>query len=276
MKYTDWETAVSASKTDFEFLKEIRSYGITAIELSVALWECGNIDWQGFRTNADKAGIKVLSYHLPFGETVDISLCDEEARKSAVERNRGLMMLAADIGINRFVIHPSYEPIADSERSTRTEQAKSSLIELAEIANGLGAVICVENLPRTCLGHNIAEMKELISSDSRLKVCFDVNHLLAEQGDDHKAFVSELGSKIITAHMSDYDFEDEKHYFCGNGLIDWRELIEALEEADYCGPFLFEGGFTPHRAHPEVPCGTLAEARVRHLSIKSFRGKNNS
>jgi sugar phosphate isomerase/epimerase len=73
--------------------------------------------------------------------------------------------------------------------------------------------------------------------------------------------------------MSDYDFLDEKHYFPGNGLIDWKEVVELLEEAGYEGPFLYEGGFSPSHWNPAVPFGKYEDARERHLHIKEFRGK---
>lgn len=272
MKHTEWETAVSTFKTDLEFLKEIKSYGITGIELSVAEWDVMDIDWEGLKNNSAAAGIKVLSYHLPFGTHTDISAIDEETRKKACNFQRALMKTANGIGIERFVIHSCLEPIADCDRAQCIIQSKRSLSELAEYAESLNSVLCVEDLPRSCLGHNVAEMKDLLSADDRLRVCFDVNHLLTVYGSTHREFVEAFGDKIVTCHMSDYDFIDERHYFCGNGLINWDELIGLLEDAGYSGPFLFEGGFSPNRIYPDVPYGTFAEARERHLRIREFKG----
>lgn len=271
MKHTEWMTAISTNRTDIEFLKEIKSYGIDGIELSVNAWECGDIDWSGLKANSRGAGITLLSYHLPFSEKADISRIDEEGRQTACELQKELMKKAADIGIKRFVIHPSYEPVSDETRRGCMENAKLSLAELAEYASAFDAVICAENLPRSCLGHDIAEMQELLSADERLRVCFDVNHLLKQFGCTHRDFVKALGDKIVTCHMSDYDFVDEKHFFCGNGDINWDELIGLLEDAGYCGPFLYEGGFTPHRIFKDVPCGRLDQARERHMNIRSFK-----
>ena len=273
MKHSEWKTAISTANTSVEFLKELAANEITAIELSVSEWEYMNIDWVSVGANAREAGVELWSYHLPFGDSVDISAADESVREAAVNRHIALIGKACAIGIKRFVIHASYEPICDNERESRMANACRSLKELAEYADGFGAVICVEDLPRSCLGHNIAEMKELISADSRLRVCFDVNHLLAVYKDTHRDFVEALGEKIITVHLSDYDFVDEKHYFCGNGDINWDELIGLLEGIGYCGPFLYEGGFAPHRVHTEVPFGKISEARARQMKIREFKGK---
>ena len=50
--------------------------------------------------------------------------------------------------------------------------------------------------------------------------------------------------------------------------------IGLTEMADYTGPFLYEGGFSPSLRAPEVPFGTWEEARERHLRIKELTGKN--
>lgn len=273
MKHTEWMTAISTNRTDYEFLKEIKGYSIDGIELSVNEWEVWKIDWSGLAENAKKAGITLLSYHLPFGEKNDISCIDAEIRKNAIAWQKELIEKATDIGIKRFIIHPSYEPIADEEREMRLNLSREGLKELAEYADERDAVICVEDLPRSCLGHTVDEMLYLVGSDERLRVCFDVNHLLTVYGCTHKDFVEALGDKIVTCHMSDYDFVDEKHFFCGNGDLNWDELIGLLEGIGYNGPFLYEGGFAPHRIMKDVPFGTFDKAHERQMNIRSFKGK---
>lgn len=273
MKHTEWKTAISTANTSIEFLKELIKNEITSIELSVPEWEYKNIDWESVGKNAREAGIELWSYHLPFGDSVDISSANEETRARAIEIYKELIDNACKTGIKRFVVHPSYEPICDNERELRLENSKDSLSNLAEYAAPLGVVICVEDLPRSCLGHDVKEMLALLSAHKGLRVCFDVNHLLKQYGCTHRDFVEALGDKIATVHLSDYDFIDEKHFFCGNGDIDWDELIGLLESIGYCGPFLYEGGFAPHRVYKDVPCGSLDQARARQMEIRKFKGR---
>ena len=49
-----------------------------------------------------------------------------------------------------------------------------------------------------------------------------------------------MGKKIVTVHISDYDFIDERHWIPGTGKIDWKELISLLKAIDYEGPFMNE------------------------------------
>ena len=88
MKHTEWMTAISTSHTDYEFLNELKSQSIDGIELSVNEWEVNKIDWAGLAENAKRAGITLLSYHLPFGDRSDISCIDEAVRNNAVNWQR--------------------------------------------------------------------------------------------------------------------------------------------------------------------------------------------
>lgn len=271
--YRQWTTAISTSHTDYETLKRLKDCGVDAIELSVSCEDSDTIAWTELRKNADAAGIEIWSYHLPFSQEVHIASPDEEYRTKMVAYLESMIEKACAIGIRRFVIHPSTEPITDEERPLQMAASKKSLAELAQFADERGAVLCVEDLPRTCLGHTADEVAELISVDDRLMVCFDVNHLLTVFGCTHREFVEKLGHRIVTTHMSDYDFLNEKHFFPGYGMINWAEVVELLEAADYTGPFLYEGGFSPSSWAPEVPHGTYEMARERHMTIKELTGK---
>lgn len=234
-------SSCSKPLTDETFASYAKA-GIKAMEISVSLEESKKTDFAEIKKLADKHSVELWSYHLPFMpfEEIDISSPDETLRLNSVDFLCGLIQKAASAGINKFVIHPSGEPIADAERPMHMESSKKSLAALAEFAHKFGAVIAVEDLPRTCLGKNSDEIEELLSADDRLRVCFDTNHLLAE---DFVDFIKNVGDKIITTHISDYDFEDEKHWLPGEGDIDWRRLYNALVDAGYNGVWLYELGF---------------------------------
>ena len=97
----------------------------------------------------------------------------------------------------------------------------------------------VEILPRTCLGRNSGEMLDLLSADPRLRACCDTNHLLTE---DLPGFIRRLGDRVETLHVSDYDGKDEKHWLPGEGVLPWPEVLAALAEVGYKGPWLYEIG----------------------------------
>ena len=221
-----------------EFLKNCREAGIHAVEISVASVKgADSLNFPELKAFSEKYGVELLSFHLPFDPFGIIDPSVPELADHTITYFCSLIDKAAAVGIRVFVIHASGEPIEDADRKQRMECAKHTLFALAEYAKKYDAVIAVEDLPRTCLGHNSAEIEDLISAHPNLRVCFDTNHLLSEKDED---FVKKLGSKIITTHISDYDMVDEKHWLPGEGLIDWASLKSALEEVGYNGPWLYE------------------------------------
>ncbi len=223
-----------------EMFRDCAKAGIECVEISCSyLNEAEQIDFEKVLGWSREYGVKLWSFHLPFGHfnQMDISSCDEELRKSSIEILSGYIAKAASIGIDKFILHPSGEPIEEADRAARMAAAKQSLKELVEISERAGGVLCVEDLPRTCLGRDSADIIDLISADSRLKVCFDTNHLLKEQNLD---FISKLGDKIVTLHVSDYDRVNERHWLPGEGVNDWQAMYSALQKVGYNGPWLFE------------------------------------
>lgn len=224
-----------------EDFAEMKNAGIDCIEVSPKEEQYDTIlDFDRLKSLADEFGIILRSFHQRFGEKYDISSTDEIIRTSAISYYEKFIPDAAKVGIKIHVVHASFEPIEDKERAARIASAKKSLAELAEYAAQYDAVIAVEDLPRSCLGNCSADMLELTSADDRLMICFDTNHLLGEKITD---FIRATAHKYITVHFSDYDFINERHWLPGEGDINWRELMDTLDEMGYEGPVLYELGF---------------------------------
>ena len=220
-------------------LLELHSEGIKYFELSTDASVYEIIDYKLLKHNADIAGVTPRSIHLPFQPFThnDPSSLDEKIRVATVKLQTRILGFAKDAGFKIAVIHPSGEPISEEDREKRMAQAKKTLKELADVAEKCGMVIAVENLPRTCLGRDSSDILELISADDRLRVCYDTNHLLEENALD---FIKACGDKIVTLHVSDYDFLDERHWLPGEGKNDWQKIYNALSDAGYDGPWMYE------------------------------------
>jgi|GEM_PF-49936 len=233
----------------------LRASGVDSIELSYSEAAYKVFDWAAARRLADAYRLRLRSVHLPFSGRLSIAQLDPALRAAAVETDRAVMRAAAAVGVPIAVVHPSSEPIADGDRPAAMAYAKENLRALADEAGRLGMTLAVEDLPRTCLGRDAAEMAELLSADERLRVVFDTNHLLRGP---IAGFVRAVGGKIVALHVSDYDFADEKHWLPGEGQIDWPAFMALLDEIDYAGDFTYELGFeqetrTLRRPRPLTP-----------------------
>ena len=222
-----------------ELFIHYREAGIDAIEISTANEEYDTMPYERLAAWASTHQVKIWSLHLPFMpfQAIDISSLDRTLQQASIARLSEIIKRGAAVGIDKFVIHPSGEPIADEVREDRLLTAQECLYTLADVAARCGGMIAVENLPRTCLGRDSRDILELLSCDSRLVACFDTNHLLEE---DPIEFIKKIGNKIVTLHVSDYDFKNERHWLPGEGLLDWQSIISALEGVGYDGVWLYE------------------------------------
>lgn len=229
---------------DDESFFGLKKNDISHIELSLtALYkDYVSFDYKNAKKLSEKYGIDFWSMHLPFGpfEMIDPSSLNRDIRKNTAEKLCELIKIGGDMGIDKFVVHPSGEPIEENDREERLKYSRESLSILADVCEKCGGVICVEDLPRTCLGRCISDMKFLTNEDNRIKICFDTNHITAEKPED---VIRALGDKIVTLHVSDFDFVNERHWLPGEGKISWSNVVDALKEINYNGVWMYEIGF---------------------------------
>ncbi len=194
-----------------------------------------------------KSQIRAETIHSRFGGWYDLSSLDPEVRKRAVKSTCDAVELAKFFDAPMIVIHASAEPIGKSERKKRMALAIDSLHKIHSKSCELRKKLAVELLPRTCLGNNVDELLEIIApfKDGTVGTCLDVNHLMS----DYKripAVVKKLGKRLFTLHLSDYDGIDEQHWLPGNGVIEWKKFMKALDDIGYRGPFNYECSFRPN------------------------------
>jgi len=242
MKATEWKLGMSSCSTgnlDKETFDGYAANGISCMEVSLGN-EHSPVDWKNTLALSRDSGVELWSLHLPFYpfETLNIATNDTKLRNRSIEfLTENYIKRGADIGIKTAVIHPSAEPYAENEREELIKVGAESLAELAESAAKCGMRIAVEDLPRTCLGNCSDDIKKLIALNDKLRVCLDTNHLLTEKNVD---FIKALGDKIVTLHVSDYDFLNERHWLPYEGKNDWVAIVDALEDVGYAGPFMYE------------------------------------
>lgn len=227
-----------APETD-ENLLALSNSKLDCVEIAYVSY-CDNIVWTDtVRKTLEKTPIKINSVHAPFSKEVDISRLDDGCDFAIQEVSKSINM-AKRLGANILVVHGSSEPIDDDNRLQRIAKCKSSLNILCEKAKSAGIKLAIEMLPRTCLGNTADELQMLLDDlpAEYIGFCLDVNH-----PKDHTKIpdiVKQLGDRIITLHISDYDGVDEKHWMPFKGLIDWRAFANSLSDIEYQGAFIYE------------------------------------
>ena len=231
-----------SARLDENLFADSKRAGVQAMEISFGHMTPEPLDYAEIKRLADQYGIELWSYHLPYGPFSILDMSRPDLCDFTIEYYKGLIEQGVAIGIKHYIVHPSGEPVPDADRAARFACAKKSFARLAAIAASLGAVICVEDLPRSCLGHTTDELLEFLAIDDSLRCCFDTGHLLL--GDRPEDFVQRVGKKIVTLHLSEGDFWDDRHWFPGEGDIDWHALYAALQEVGYEGVWMYELGLS--------------------------------
>lgn len=238
-------TSVKPSEGFVETLAELKKNGFYSYDYDLcAFWREEEKEKEAF-LNIEKEldfastfGLKLNAAHIPFGPRWDFSDLDEVKRADAVARTINLMERIDPYKPMGYVVHGSYEPIADCDREAKIAALVRSLGELKAATKN---AVCVEDLPRTCLGNTAAELAAIVDA-AGVKVCVDVNHFLKEKPEEA---IPVLGKRIATTHISDYDFIDERHLLPKRGKIDWNAVVGAFEKVGYKGAFNYESEGTP-------------------------------
>jgi len=231
------------SEDFYERLAEVKSLGYDSLDFDLCgKWIWRDLEIEGYKSIREgleavkKSGLYFNGVHVSFGHHWDFSSTDEEKRTEAVSNFASIAPVIDEYSPNCYVIHGSYEPVAPENREGQIAALKKSLSEMLKITK---TTIAVEILPRTCLLNTAKEANGIIDSmdSEQIKVCVDVNHFLQETAENG---VLGLGDRIVTTHISDHDYENERHWLPGEGKIDWMALIGAFEKIGYDGVFNYE------------------------------------
>ena len=231
-------------------------YGFSLIELNLGYFPILENDrkFRKLQNILAQNKIRVWSFHLPYGGTVpalgnmDISHPDADVRRNTIDAIRLSLDRLAALNACYLVLHPSVGAVEDDERKERlafcAESLKACLKSLREAQsvnpNAVTLKIAIENLPKTGIGKESAELIGLLESlnSPELGICMDVNH--ANLREDLIEATRRYGHRVVTAHISDNDGINEKHWLPGKGVIPWKKWLATLIAIGYNGPLLYE------------------------------------
>lgn len=238
-----------------ENFRKMHEGGMTATEVCLVK-EPENLDFKKVRKYADDFDIDLWTCHLPFQRAWSVVQETPEARKWAYDFQCTMIERATDIGITKFVSHPSFIIREEWDREECLRETKEAHYNLAEFAAKRGAEIAVENMIPICLGRTADELLDIVNVNPKLRICFDTNHLLLNS---HDEFADKVRDKLITMHINDYDFVQERHWLAGEGKIDWVALYKKIVEIGYEGAWIYE-----------LSPDTINDFRSRPLTIRDF------
>ena len=170
-----------------------------------------------------------------------------EERAFATSHYKEVVDLAADLGAG-LVLYVCGWQVYGTSREQAFDWSRAALAEIAAHAADKGVTIAIEptsadsNLIDTA-DHALELMRA--TAQSNVKVMFDTFHALY-RNEVSADYVRAMGSDLAHVHFADRDRLPP-----GEGVIDWRGVLQALKDIDFQGHVTMEIGFNTRTVDPD-------------------------
>lgn len=225
-------------------LKQIKEAGFNLIEIWARKPHFDFTDPEvvkKIKSSISSLGIKVASFHAPFGEPYDLSSCDKNIRRGAVKEIIHSAEVLEELGGARLIIHGGIRVKEGENRRPLISNLKTSLEEILKICEQKKKVLVLENMPPPGrIGDTAEELWRIVNSFNSIYIgiCLDTGH--ANIGGELIQATKKFQSRLVTLHVSDNWGEKDDHHLPGGGKINWPEFLAALAQGSYDGPFMYE------------------------------------
>ena len=195
--------------------------------------------------------MKLSSYHF-IGSVLDEDDPEQTRVRHYMQKSLDLYSVL-ESGV--FVVHPGTFSDGGFKKNKLVHQASlekwgaeethrrvvENLRWFGDRAAEKGIRLAVENIYGGRFYSQIDELIQLVEEVSRDNVgfCLDVGHANID-GVDIPSAVQRMGRKLYEIHLHDNDGKKDQHLPIGFGIVNWIEVIEALNSIRYPGAATFE------------------------------------
>ena len=244
------------------------------VELALQSEQFSGPSWkreiEGYAHLAQELGIRFVQAHAAIFNFCNPGL-DYEQELELFKRS---IQGAEILGVPWVVAHPSTGVENGAVRPSTHEENVAFFREMAQFAAQYGVGIAIENMWRTTpegvrrYGIEALELLRLIEDVDceNVGACWDVIHASVE-GLNQGESIRLLGKHLKATHISDETGPNNFHILPYHGFVDWDEVLQALADIDYSGPFAFEiQHYLPHVPMQLVPAALEMSLQVgRHM-----------
>ena len=181
------------------------------------------------------------SIHAPYADT-NLSTDDDLIREWVLKRIRASIRFASQLNAKCLVIQPGWATAIERfSRGRSWELNIRSLHWLMRYAGEYGVECLLENVPNPT-PYILVTVDDFelfdVEMNPPMNYVLDVAHAHL-QGEEFE-FIERLGHKIKHVHVSDNWGEQDEHLPLGEGNINWRKVIDALEDVGFNGWIVIE------------------------------------
>ena len=197
------------------------------------------------RQLAEQAGIEINQVHGPWRWPPEDFA--PENRMERMEKMQRSIRAASLLGAKNWVVHPlmpfGIEDIDSGNEQDTWDINVEFMQRLLITAKEYDVTICLENMPmpKFSIG-SVSDVLRFVKTmnDSHFKICLDTGHVAVFPGESPSNALRELGSEVRALHIHDNDGKSDLHKIPYDGIIDWEDFAQALQEVGYQGVFSYE------------------------------------
>lgn len=172
--------------------------------------------------------------HLPtFLWTSDLY---ESLRRVSLQENFEALEAAAELGIEKVVLHPGYITGLGKFVLDRAKGYGMDSIEaILKKAVSLNITLCIENMfPQAHFLVQPYEFQSFFESFPEIRLTLDIGHANLGGGKNKSSeFIQRYGYRIGHVHANDNFGKEDSHLPIGAGIIDFETIIKELKTAQY-------------------------------------------
>lgn len=224
--------------------EQIRLFKRVGFDAFFTDWQPGD-DVAALRRVAEEIGIEYQSIHAPSGRTKSIWQSGQEG-EAATDELIACLRICKKNHIPLMVAHAYCGfDVAETENERPTEIGLLRFVRLIDEAERLGVRIAFENAEGE---EFFTTLMEAFCDRSCVGLCWDTGHELCyNHGRD---ILARYGGRLFGTHLNDNlgirDFNghitwlDDLHLLPFDGITDWHDIADRLNEHAYGGILTFE------------------------------------
>lgn len=250
VKTWTWSTTSGSlrAKTPEQIRDTCLAAGLGGIEATAsATQNMTDAELESFRRTFEDAGLKVVTFHLPFTAVDDIASFYNTSRESTVRSQIAWFDRAVLIGATIGIQHPTTTrfDVAVEGLERYLGHISKSLDTLLPAAESRGFTIAIENMLKADGGRFGSEPEHFARIAAKydspaLGFCLDTGHALVSLGDRSPEMQDAMGKRTVAYHLADNAGDRDSHLAPGHGLVDWSTLFRKAAESSYTGTMCIE------------------------------------
>lgn len=213
-------------------------------------------------------GMTFVQAHSPNYNPLDLNGDHEAGVRATLNSIEACEML----GIPNIVVHSGYTGriLYQDGREQYYRENDVFFRALYPVMERTGVRVCIENSAEGNMGAcyffmTAADMNDYIAHCGHplMGACWDIGHANMRHADQYKE-LTELGSNLHAVHIQDNHGGSDEHIAPFFGTVNLDDVMRALVEIRFAGPFTFESDyFLPYRRTEDGPLGTIPLAVKR-------------